>query len=196
MKKWFSLWVRPREAFRAILYKNPKKNIFWIALIWGILTGLFFFLTKDEAQQALPLTGNWAISASLVIGAAYGLVYFYLMSWVYQFTGKWIRGKGTYTQVKCAVGWSLYPQCVALAFGLLATLTLDFLGPITLLFSALQIVGAIWGIVLLINFLAEAHQFSGWRALGNWALAMLIFVILFVVILAIFPGLQPIFISS
>ncbi len=189
---WIDLWIYPRSTFRHILETNLYQYIFWLALFGGVLSGLNFLA---YAWTHYPLHTHQPISAlalSITIGALLGLINLYVGGWLFRLTGSWVGGKGTFAQVKCAVGWSSYPYMFSTLFSLFSYFSLNHLW-VALSFGILNVVFLIWGFIIFLKILAEAHQFSIWRALGALLLAMVLLFVVFMIIALIIPLVQPLF---
>src|SRR5690348_1594708 len=111
---WFSIWTKTRLTMREILETNPTRAIVALSILNGIANSLVWLATlwskfpaRDDYRKGL------FIVALLVVGALLGLIGLYLFGWIYKVVGRWLKGTGTYTEVKSAVGWSAYPFLVA-----------------------------------------------------------------------------------
>jgi len=179
---WFGLWVRPRKAFQAILDTHPLRTIIWLAIIGGVTSALAMFSTTWSEQRNLV-----GVVSLLVVGAIWGLIHLFLGGWFYQFSGRWIGGKGSYRDVKCAVGWSYYPYILA-NFLFLITLFMipeQWVWVQTILLAIVSIV-YVWGIIMFIKMIAQAHKYSSWHAVGGIIIAMILLALLYAVV---FSGL-------
>jgi len=192
---WLGLWVHPRKAFQHILDTHPLRAIIWLAVIGGVASALSWLASLWIEQPArMDLQSPLFVTVLLVGGAIFGLIHLYLGGWLYQITGNWIGGKGVYTNVKCAVGWVNYPFILANLFSI-ATLFFIHWPWIQLILLAINFVIFIWGIVMFIKMVAQAHQFSSWRAIACILLtALLVFVALMIVSLVV-PLVIPLFTS-
>ena len=113
------------------------------------------------------------ITLCILGGAAYGIGLFYLVSWLYTFCGRWIGGKGTYTEVKCAVGWSYYPFIVSGVIGLFSYYFI-YVPWLQGFFGLASTIAFIWGLIILFKTVAEAHRFGAWRGVGTVVIALAI----------------------
>lgn len=190
---WLTIWVRPRETMRKILDTNPYRLIIWFALLWGVLGSisllnqLWTHYTHRPEFRTLPY-----ILISLFGSILIALLVLYLGGWLYKLTGSWIGGKGTFVEIKCAVGWSFYPFIITSILGLLvfATMGIPWL---TAIFGLLQLAALVWSFIIFLFLLAEAHKFSVLRALGTILIAYaLVFAALMILGLLV-PLLTPLF---
>jgi hypothetical protein len=192
---WLGLWTAPRTTFQRILDTNPYRLIIWFALISGLLAS-FITLSAlwQQRPQHLDFQSPLFIGAILVIGMIFGIIQLYVISWLYQLTGSWLGGRGTYVGVKCAVGWSMYPMIVSHLLSIIALFFTSHLLASTLLNLASLIIG-IWAVVIFIFLLAQAHRFSAWRALSAVLLTLLLIFVAIMLISLLIPLLSPLFLS-
>ncbi|MGO8989197.1 MAG: YIP1 family protein [bacterium] len=116
----------------------------------------------------------------------------YLAGALIRWTGKWIGGQAPSQNIRAAIAWSSVPTIWALIlwipqlvlFGqeLFTTETPRIhaspsLGFISLGFVAIQLIIAIWAIVVFLKCLGQVQGFSAWRALGNTTLGALVIVV-------------------
>lgn len=168
---WGPLWTKPRKTIRELIDSDPHKNVFWLALCNGVLTGIYWVQSLILSHPNMHLALIYSLC--IIVGAGYGVGMLYLVSWIYKFCGKWLGGTGTYTEVKCAVGWSYYPFIVA---GLIALFSY-YLVPTPWLQGAFALASTtafVWGLVILFKVIAEAHHFGAWRAVGSVVIALII----------------------
>lgn len=192
---WLRLWVAPRKAFREILSTNPYRVIIWFALMSGILAALITLeLLWAQEPERIDFHSPLFIAALLIAGMIFGIVQLYVVSWLYQLSGSWLGGKGSYVDVKCAVGWGMYPIIVSHLFALSSPYFM--VHPLfSMILSLLSIIIGIWAIVMFISFLAEAHKFSPWRALAAILLALLLIFVALILIFLLIPLLSPLFVN-
>lgn len=190
---WLSIWVKPRATMRKILDTNPLSAIIWFAIIWGVISGFSMINHMWNRYTEHPEFRSVLYAASFLIGGAiFGIIFLYFAGWLYKLTGSWIGGKGTFTQVKCAVGWAYYPFIISTIFGLLVLLFIGFPWLVTVL-GFLQLATLVWGFVIFLNLLAEAHNFSVWRALGAVLIAYVLVFIVLMILGLLTPLLTPFF---
>lgn len=190
---WISIWGSPKKTIRSILERDPKRIILWLAIIGGIVSAFswlgYLWLTyplRQDYQSAL------FIVAILIAGGIFGIVHLYFGGWLYRLTGSWIGGKGNYTDVKCAVGWSSYPFIVAGIFGIISMLPYPSYW-FQLSFGILNLIFAIWGFIIFMNLLGEAHRFSAWKALLAFLIALVLLFVALMIVSLLVPLLSPLF---
>lgn len=190
---WAEIWIRPRKMLEKQLQKDPKRYLLLLAIVNGIVAGgawIAALLTKYPLRQDYK-NGVFGV-ALIVVGVILSVISLYVTSWLYRLTGGWLKGTGTYTDVKCAVGWSFYPSIVVGIFSILGSLAFN-MPFLALLLSLIAVVLSIWSFIILLKLLGQAHNFSAWKALAAvFIAAVLVFVVIMVFILLI-PLLQPLF---
>lgn len=197
---WKTIWTEPRATIASVVAQNPNRYLWWLASIYGFSSLLNTF-------QSILLGVNVSLLGifllAIVFAPLWGYVCFSVWSWVVSFTGKWLKGVGTFQQVRAAYAWSVVPLLanIPLWFVLAAVFgqqlftnfsesTVVTNGQVSLLFAILIIrIGAtVWSIVIYINALAQVQQFTILRAIGNVLLAGLIFALVGYLILILFFG--------
>jgi hypothetical protein len=129
---WFTMWTRPRETMRRIVYYDPKRDVLLLAVLQGFIAylsgALYGFLllvlisndyvqapgTWESDLSALPSTSFTALAAALgtcaVVGPIAGLIGLYLYGWLFRVTGRWLGGNAYPIEVRAALAWSAVPQ--------------------------------------------------------------------------------------
>jgi len=195
---WFAIWTRPRATMRwildyetptgiaAIVDSSPDRLVVPLAAIGGIAHALNRASTLGLGDL-YPILGIafWAVMG----GALGGIITLFVGGWVLTLTGRPFRGTGSTEDVRSAVAWSNVPIIWALLLWIpeLALFGREIfmsamplveanpgLGLALLGFGALEIGVAVWAFVVFLKCLAEAQNFSAWRALGSTVLAGLI----------------------
>ena len=190
---WLQIWTAPRKTLRALL-AHPKRTIIWLAVLWGIISAwAFIFSNGDRVPEfAAKFHRPLYFIPFLIVGGILGVVLLYFLGWLYKWIGSWIGGKGNFTEVKCAVGWSNYPFIVANLLSILSYLS----GAHPILrgvFAVLSLIFAIWALVIFFHLIGESHQFSAWKAVLCFIIAAIIVFIIFMIFAFIIPLLTPLF---
>lgn len=182
LKPWLSLWIHPRAAMRTILNTNPLKYIVPLVIANGIVSALSWIgfivarYPQREGYQSVTFIGGL-----LFVGILLGLINLYFGGWLLKKTSHWLKGKGTYTETKCSIGWSAYLFLVAGIFAVFSYFLHNYPLPSTL-FGLINVILSVWGSIAAIFLLAEAQQFSFFRALCAIIIAL---VLVFVVIMLV-----------
>lgn len=191
--RWLQIWIHPRITMRKILDSNPFQTILALAIIGGILAGMMwhatFWLNIPHSE-----TGHRPIMflLSAIFGGIFGIVNLYVGGWLYRLTGGWLGGVGTFTDLKCAVGWGNYPMIIANIVGLIAYFFITH-PAVFLTIAIIHFALVIWGIIILLNLVGEAHRFSTWKALGAVLIGALLIFVLLTLIGLLIPPLKPLF---
>ena len=194
MFPWVSVWLSPRSTIRQVVSENPCRALWWLASIYGFSSLLNAFQSMMLGDM-IPVLGILILAA--LLSPLMGYVFFSIWSAAISFTGKWLKGQGTYVQVRAAYAWS----CVPLLLNIPLWLILAFFfgrsffanfaethlltqSEVSLLFLVLilRITAAIWSLVLYINMLAEVQSFSILRSIGNILLSTILVSVVFLLI--------------
>ncbi|MFN0065108.1 MAG: Yip1 family protein [Chlamydiales bacterium] len=167
---WLSIWFQPRNTLRVMAQKRSSVVLIWLALLFGLLNGIgwivYLYQIPEWSLQSISV-----MLAKILLGVVFGFINLYFSSWLFFWTGRWIQGKGSFRQVKCAVGWSYYPFIPAALLGLLSFWLVPYprVQPIiALLFTVM----AVWSFILALKLLGEAHSFSAWHALVTMMISL------------------------
>lgn len=193
---FFSMWLQPRYTMRRIL-DGKRGPVILLAALGGIADALAR-ISERNGDGINTLIG--VISMATFSGIIGGIIGIYILSALLKFTGKWIGGRGTYEDVLTAVAWSNVPTIWSLpvwAMGMFifgidffkdASLILQasmFLNIISWILSIIFMLLGIWSIFISIKCVAEAQQFSSWKALLNFILSFVIVIVPIILILAV-----------
>lgn len=196
---WLDIWTKPKKTIRAIVNTDPKYGFVLLSAIYGL--PLAFNVAQSLAfTPDVPL---WAILAGSVILCTFlGMIGISVSAWLLKVTGRWIGGKGNFQSVRAAVAWSNVPNFVtvlvwivllAVFGGRVFTSTFaetQFIGyqaGILFLGMLVETVVSVWGFVILLNTLAEVHEFSVWRAILN---VIIPFIAIVAIVWLIWAGLM------
>jgi hypothetical protein len=183
---WVSIWTRPRATLRQVLDTDPRRSAFRLAGLGGIAGALKLASTSGfgDAHSA-PVV----LSVCLFGGALAGILALFVLTSLVGVAGRWLGGRGGTIEVMAALAWSYVPAIWGLVLwlpraALLGGETfqsrpagLEGNPPATLLFGLLQLASTLiglWGFVITLKCLGEAHRFSAWRALGAFLLVGLV----------------------
>lgn len=176
---WTGMWIRPRETIRAIIQTNPGYLYPLLCFIYGFPMMLQLaqnFSLGDRYSAPAILAG--ALILAIVLGAVMINIGAALISW----TGKWIGGTGSFQQIRAAVAWSNMPSVVYIATWLMSVAVfggrifkkefaeMTFVGhelSIIFLTAVIQLVVAVWTLIILLKAVGEVQGFSAWKALLN-----------------------------
>jgi hypothetical protein len=191
---WTGIWSFPRQTMQYILDTNQKSTIVLLAILNGIVGAINWMVAISNTESDVSnYFSAFVVTLILVFGVIFGIIHLYLGAWLLKVAGRWIKGIGNFSEVKCAVGWSCYPMIVASIFNILSNLSLK--GPyiLTLLLALLSIVFTIYAFIIALKLIAQAHKFSAWKALLAYLLIFVIVFVVFMLLIMFIPLLQPLF---
>jgi len=171
---------------RSILDSSSRRLVHTLA-ISATISALLVGFTRSPLglHVGVPIL----VSGTIVLGVIWGLAWLYLGGWLMGVTGRWLEGRADALMVRAAIAWSSVPRIAsilllpalvvllgdrAFAYDSMAD-PLDGMAMAMLgLLMAIEFALDVWGLVLLVKCLGEAHGFSAWRGLGAALLAGLL----------------------
>lgn len=181
-----TIWTRPRETIRTIVAVDPTRHVLVLTCLAGVGHGLQNATRRNAADHISTESTLAAVLLGGPIGALIGL---WIAAFLIQLTGRWIGGTGKQIDIRAAAAWTSVPAVWALLLWIPTLLmhgTDIFQEPAadedlppavfaaSIALDLIELVLAIWGLVLLCNTVAEVQGFaSAWRGLGNVLLALL-----------------------
>lgn len=191
---WSGIWFQTRKTIRHILDTNPYAKIIWLSLANGaVSSGVWLATLWSKYPEEITYKSAYFIIFLLIIGALLGLVGLYLGGWLYKVVGRWIKGTGTFTDLKCATGWANYPFLIGNIFNFISYIAVNKQPTIAAIFAFIALILLIWGFIISLKLIGEAHRFSAWRALGSIILVFLLVFIVFMVVIVIASLIAPLF---
>ena len=194
LNPWFSIWLQPRATMQQILDTDPAR----LVLLLAIIAGFFDALNQAVIQDLGDRMDSWqsVVFSCAIGGPLSGVLGLFVGGYLLRKTGSWLGGSASVREVRAAIAWGSIPMIwlgllwipmIAL-FGdeCFTSLTprLDedpVLASAMLFLGLIELIGAIWAIVISLKCLGQAHKFSAWRALGSVLLMVLVLVGFFVV---------------
>jgi hypothetical protein len=176
---WFGIWTEPRQTIRSIVKTDPKFGFVVLSAIYGLPMALNL-AQNFSLGNVLPV---WAILiGSLIVCTFLGMIGISISTWLLQFTGRWIGGKGSFQTIRTAVTWSNVPNIVSILMWIVLlgifngavfnkqfseTQFIGYEAGIVFVIFLLQAIVSIWGFIILLQGLGEVQGFSAWKALLN-----------------------------
>ncbi|MBN2501062.1 MAG: YIP1 family protein [Anaerolineales bacterium] len=186
---WFGMLYQPRKTIRYIVaQRSPTQGLRLLIVLLGFIQVIYgWFYLGFRREINLLLVFGLAVTAGPVAQAMANFFGGSYLSWV----GSWFGGKATTDQARAALAWSKVPLVWGFSYMVPAFLVLgkDFLMgeypyviseiigfgfsklwllvfTFTFFCVGLILIGfGLWSFVLSVLALAEAHQFSIWKAL-------------------------------
>jgi len=208
LNPWISIWREPRATIQQIVDANPngtnpQRTVLLLAALGGFAQQLNDATADHRGDDGTGIVSIllWAAPA----GALSGIIGLFIGGWAVHWTGDWLGGKATGTQIRSALAWGQVP----IIWGLLlwipflalageemfttATPRLDEAGLLvsTLMISlgVLGLVIGLWSFVVLSKCVGQVQGFSAWRGLGNLFLPVAVFLVPFLLLLLAFGAL-------
>jgi hypothetical protein len=180
-----SVWTDPRLAVRQGARTDAARLVIAVASLAGVLDGLQNFAVGRSLK---PHWGAFAVLFALVLGPLLGLLQFAIGGALIAVVGRMLGGAGDSSDVRVALACSRIPELVALPFWIpviavhgVEMFEMDQPYPLALaVFMGLQGALLVWSWVLRVIAVAEAHDFSCWRAFFTMVLAWLVPILAFV----------------
>lgn len=185
---WFSMWVHPRTTIRSIVDTNVRHRFLILSAIYGFPT---FLQIAQNFCLASSMSFLAILLSAIILSVVVGVIGFSISSALLYWTGKWIGGKASFLQVRCAVSWSNVTNVATTVFWIAllayfqdqvfcdAFVQSPFTKPEALfvgIFFILQFAISIWSFVLLLHAVGEVQGYSAWKALLNVVIAFLVIV--------------------
>ena len=186
IKPWLSIWIKPRQTVRAIIEFNVRYRFFILSVLYGLPTIL-------QTAQNLSLGGAFSLPAiligSIVLSPLLGAIGLLLSTLFLTWTGRWIGGKASFLEMRCAVSWVNSTNLVTVliwsslivrfkeilffeGFTKMAMPVIDSTWLAICFF--LQMIVAVWSFILLLYAISEVHRFSIWKSFLNIVIAFLL----------------------
>jgi hypothetical protein len=159
--------LEPKKTLRKVLKANPRKNVALIAILFGLVEGLYYFISLASVNLVL------AVFVCLVFFPLLGLVQIFFLGWLTYKTGRLLGGKGTSEELISATAYSsiVNIESLVLLFGVGLLLQVS---TIFILLFFFVLVGIAVSINTTLTCISEAHAFSKWRALFSLILSGLL----------------------
>jgi hypothetical protein len=189
LNPFFSMWTQPRRSIREAL-TMPEHFVIALACVWGISRALDRASYKSLGDRlSLP----WVLAFAIGLGPITGVTMLYLFGWLLGWTGRWMGGAGSPSEIRAAIAWPhvitfwglllWIPELLVFGRELFTTATprLDAslgLSAAMIGFFLLEATLLIWSIVAYLHCLGEVQRFSAWKAFGNTIVAILVFLMI------------------
>jgi hypothetical protein len=186
---FIKIWTSPRAVFRFINFYKYQKHVTLLLILAGIARTFNRTLMKNAGDN-LSIWG--IILFSIIIGALFGWIIYYIYAALISCTGKWLNAKGSTNAILIVLSYALIPSIVAMLF-LLPQLVLygnevfklnenSSDGGITknIIVNGsffLEAVLGIWTLVLCVIGIAEVQKLSIMKSILNLFLPAIVFLI-------------------
>lgn len=185
------MWVKPRQTIRAIINYNCNHRFILLSFLYGFLECL---QTAQGFSLSMHFSFGIILALCLILAIPFGVISFYITTLFVYWTGRLVKGQGTFKQIKASVAWSNVTTIISFVFAIIllalfgsAIFDRSFydgvypLIPTIVLSLALlcEMVLSVWRLVIFILALSEVQKFSGWMSLLNVVLASILGIILY-----------------
>lgn len=186
LNPFLTVWMHPKQTARDMIDNKPLGFIFLLIAIgsFAAFGGGYVNSELDESMSVSIL-----VLLSLFLGPLVGILMMFIYSGILLLFGRMLQGTGSFWDVFKAGSLTYIPSIVT---GLLYYIWMIFspdsyfsvyeTSAFSVIVPLLSFVFSVWGVVINIAALAEAHRFSNWRAFFT---LLIPFIILMIVIFAI-----------
>jgi len=196
-----TIWVKPRDTIRQIVNIDPR----FLVILMTAIAGFGQAIDRASSRDAGDVLNLLEIMIICSIGGPLsGIFSLYISGALFRWTGSWFGGQASTEEIRAAIAWSTVPAIIAYItwIPLIGVAGLEMFtsytprinaNPILALFIlaivGVQIILAIWAIVLYINCMSEVQIFSAWKAIASIILGGLIIVIPITLIVFMFQAI-------
>ncbi|OIQ27225.1 MAG: hypothetical protein BM564_13100 [Bacteroidetes bacterium MedPE-SWsnd-G2] len=103
----YSLIIHPKATLQYILEKCPSKYVFPLLLIGGIAN---VFQQASENGKGDHSSLEVIVISSIIAGAIFGWIGYFIFAWALSVTGKWMGGKANFEEFKTVLAWAQIPS--------------------------------------------------------------------------------------
>lgn len=192
------IWTSPRAVFFYVKDNANAKHVLFLLILAGIVNGLDKAASNNSGDD-MGLIGVIAIST--IAGGLFGWITFLIYAHLLKWTGSWLNGISNSDNLINIVAYSMIPSIIGLApvivqigfFGN-GLFQRDFdpsiqggIGIVLIMITGLlQIILAIYSLVLLVIGISVAQNFSVGKSILNAVLPLLLFIFpIIIIVLAI-----------
>ena len=189
MNPFLTVWLHPKQTARYVIDNKSLGFVFLLVAV-GSFAAFGSGFVGTEFNNTLPVA--ILVLISLFIGPLFGIILTFIYAGVLYLFGKVFGGTGSYWDVFKAGSLTYIPSIVTgiiyyiwmfvspdSYFGVYETSAFTFIAPI------FTFVLGIWGFVINVGALAEAHRFSNWRSFFTLLIPMILVTIALIAIVAI-----------
>jgi len=197
---WTTMWFDPRGTIRNIIATNPNRNLFLLAVLGGIGQT---FANAVALNLGDRMSTASVVLACIAIGPLNGLLTVYIGSIVIHWTSTKLGGFSLISHIRAAIAWSWVPFVSTLPLWIVKYILFrdelfksekifiqshSVLSTLYSLIGFIDIVLAIWSILLLYQAIGEVNGFSAWRGFAAVVLASIIIAVPFLLLFSVCAG--------
>jgi hypothetical protein len=176
---WISIWTHPRATISKIVEENPNRSLWALASIYGFCSLLNLFQSMALGYSVGTVS---ILFLAIIFAPLWGWANFGVWSFVVAWTGRWLKGKGEFKNVRAAYAWSCVPFIINVPLWVLmvalfgsqmfanfpdAHLLSDTMVFLLFIILVVKVVVAVWSLVIYLNALSQVQHFSMLKAILN-----------------------------
>lgn len=184
----FTIWFKPKSTLEYILKFCPDKFVIPLLILGGISRAFDQASNKNYGDSQSLFS---VIFLAIIGGGLFGWISYYLYIWLLDVSGKWLQGKGSFSELKTITAWSLVPSIFSLVFLIPEIIIFgidlfrsEMSGANGIKESILYILGlleftcGIWTLVIFIKGVSIVQDFSTSKSILNAILPLFMLLIL------------------
>ncbi|MGN4125589.1 Yip1 family protein [Lysinibacillus sphaericus] len=193
---FLNAWIHPKQTAR---YMIDVKSVWYAILIMSIgYIGLM--LTELIDKESMLDFSPWLIILfCIILSPISGTIGTAISAFITWLVGKLFKGTASYSDLFKGLSLTAIPYTVLIPLFIIwlfispeSLMDANFAGSVPWIFwlsTFATVVVAIWSVVISVGVVAEAHQFSNWKAFFTIFIpSIIIFIIILVLVLVIFIG--------
>ncbi|MCH9633274.1 MAG: hypothetical protein S4CHLAM6_16270 [Chlamydiae bacterium] len=179
---WSTIWLHPKLTMRHILDNFPTRYNH-LLVIGGAFTHVIAY--------SISWYSWWlTVVVWVCLSIFSGLFTLYIGGGLLKWTGSWLKGQGSYQDVRSAIAWSQIP---VLAFFIVEVIILLIVGGDggNLFYTSVLFLLSLWTAIVFLCCLAEAQKFSFLKALISSIITGVIIVAAIVILMLLISAFSP-----
>ncbi|MBV1923632.1 MAG: YIP1 family protein [Flavobacteriaceae bacterium] len=187
-----TIWLKPTQTLKFILEHCPDKFVTGFLILGGVSRAIDRASNKSMGDTM----DTWLVlTIAILAGGVFGWVSYYIYAWAMSYTGKWLKGKAESDKFKTILAWSLVPTIASLLLLVPELIIFGddlFRSEISnnsdtfiysyVFFALLEVLLAIWSIVILVKGISIIQNFTIGKSILNMFLPGLVILIPIIVI--------------
>ena len=179
---WVTIWIHPKVTMRSILDNFPTRfnHIFAIG---GAFTHVVAYTISWY---------SWWLTAVVWVCLSIfaGLFALYIVGGLFKWTGSWLKGQGSFQDMRSAIAWSQIPVLVFFVIEMIILWVAKGDGS-NLFYASVLFLFSLWASIIFLCCLAEAHKFSFLKALITYILTAVILIAAIVILMLVISAFSP-----
>jgi len=197
---FYKLWFSPRLVFRFINKHKYEKHLTLLLMLAGIarVFDRATFHSMGDRSSLLNI-----ILISIIVGSLFGWIIYFIYASTISWTGKWLNGTANPQAVLRVLAYALIPSIVGLVLLIPEILiygievfkaegdvySAGIVGnAVYYLCVFIEVILAIWSVVLCIIGISEVQNFSIGKAILNFIFPVVLFVLIIIITSLLFSN--------